>query len=99
VEKVGNSKLNINIIKDVGNSAFQINENFIDLKLLKKTRKNLENRKNETIKLIKEYELITKIEKKMEEIKEKNVCGLSITRKINDEKNQLEDLYIVDIIY
>lgn len=99
VEKVGNSKLNINIIKDVGNSAFQINENFIDLKLLKKTRKNLENRKNETIKLIKEYELIKKIEKKMEEIKEKNVCGLSITRKINDEKNQLEDLYIVDIIY
>jgi len=35
----------------------------------------------------------------MEEIKEKNVCGLSITRRINDEKNLLEDLYIVDIIY
>ena len=98
-EKVDNSKLNINIIKDIGNSAFQIHENYIELKLLEKTRENIENRKNKTIKLIKEYDLIRKIEKKMEEIKEKNVCGLSITRRINDEKNLLEDLYIVDIIY
>jgi len=98
-EKVDNSKLNINIIKDIGNSAFQIHENYTELKLLEKTRENLENRKNKTIKLIKEYDLIRKIEKKMEEIKEKNVCGLSITRRINDEKNLLEDLYIVDIIY
>lgn len=60
---------------------------------LEKLIKNIEVNKSFIIKLIKEYDLKTQIEKIIEE--NKNLIGIIINQKINDKEDQLRDKYTV----
>ena len=86
-------------IGEIGDNFYIINDYNIDKKLLEKTSYIINHNKNEIIKLIKEYELIEQIKKKMKQYNIKNINGLLIKRKINNPKEPLTDIYSVEIIY
>lgn len=69
---------------------------------MEKAQKMINYQKGETIKLIKEFELIDKIQEEIKRKKEfdiNSINGIQITKQINDLENQLTDLYSVEIIY
>ena len=89
-------------IKDIGDKAFEIKDINIEKQFLEKAQKMINYQKGETIKLIKEFELIDKIQEEIKRKKEfdiNSINGIQITKQINDLENQLTDLYSVEIIY
>lgn len=95
----------VNQIKDAKNTknidnAFNIIDINIDKQMKNKTLENIKYNAEATIKLIKEYELLEKLKKETKNIKESDkINGVLISREINDKKDQLKDLYSVNIIY
>ena len=67
-----------------------------EISKLKKIIENVEVNKVFIIKLIKEYDLKTQIEKIIEE--NKNLKGIIINQKINDKENKLRDKYTVLVV-
>ena len=67
-----------------------------EISKLEKIIENVEVNKVFIIKLIKEYDLKTQIEKIIEE--NKNLKGIIINQKINDKENKLRDKYTVLVV-
>ena len=96
-------KININDgldkTKNIGKKYYKIKENKIVKAFKEKTKAIIKHNKNETIKLIKEYELIDNFEKKKNLIKDgTKINGYIVSKIINDPKNPILDFYSVDII-
>ena len=97
-EKLENLEKNIDV--EINNINLQENGNKVDKAYKEKTKSIIKYNKDETLKLIKEYELLEKFKEQKRKIKEKEIInGYTISRKIKDLKNPLLDLYSVDIIY
>ena len=96
-------KMNINDglekTKNIGKKYYKVKENKIVKAFKEKTKAIIKHNKRETIKLIKEYELIDKYEKQKNLIKdESKINGYIVSKIINDPKNPILDFYSVDII-
>ena len=88
--KIKNVNAVTNNIKSIGTHACKVNENNIKKKFAQKTHSIIKYKKEEIVKLIKEYELIVKICEQRKKVKEKTkINGYSISKKINDNNNQL----------
>ena len=96
-------KMNINDglekTKNIGKKYYKVKENKIVKAFKEKTKAIIKHNKRETIKLIKEYELIDNYEKQKNLIKdESKINGYIVSKIINDPKNPILDFYSVDII-
>ena len=97
-EKLENLEKNIDV--EINNINLQENGNKVDKAYKEKTKSIIKYNKDETLKLIKEYELLEKFKEQKRKIKEQEIInGYTVSRKIRDPKNPLLDLYSVDIIY
>ena len=86
--------------KKIGKSYFKAKENKIVKAYKEKTKAIIRYNKDETLKLINEYELLDKFREQKRKIKEnENINGYIVSKKIRDPKNPILDLYSVDIIY
>ena len=97
--------MNANGVFEAGNkiidSAYEgIIDPHIEKKLLKKTKELIEHKKEETIKLIKEFDLLEKMGFiKNEDFDIESIKGILISKKIHKSGNPLLEKYSVDIIY
>lgn len=87
--------------KNIIDSTFQVIDTNIEKKLLKKTKYMISYRKDETIRLIKEFDLLEKMRDIIEDEKFEinSINGILISKEIDNLSNPLTDKYSVDKIY
>ena len=87
--------------KNIIDSTFQVIDTNIEKKLLKKTKYMISYRKDETIRLIKEFDLLEKMRDIIEDEKFEinSINGILISKDIDNLSNPLTDKYSVDKIY
>ena len=86
--------------KDAGKTYYKVKENNIVKAYKDKTKSIIINNKEDTIKLVREYELIYNFEKQRKKVKdESKINGYLVSKIIKDIKNPLLDIYSIDIIY
>ena len=87
--------------KNIIDSSFQVIDTNIEKKLLKKTRYMISYQKDETIRLIKEFDLLEKMRDIIEDenFEINSINGILISKEIDNLSNPLTDKYSVDKIY
>ena len=87
--------------KNIIDSSFQVIDTNIEKKLLKKTKYMISYQKDETIRLIKEFDLLEKMRDIIEDenFEINSINGILISKEIDSLSNPLTDKYSVDKIY
>ena len=87
--------------KNIIDSSFQVIDTNIEKKLLKKTKYMISYQKDETIRLIKEFDLLEKMRDIIEDenFEINSINGILISKEIDNLSNPLTDKYSVDKIY
>jgi hypothetical protein len=86
--------------KDAGKTYYKVKENNIVKAYKDKTKSIIINNKEDTIKLVREYELIYNFEKQRRKVKdESKINGYLVSKKINKIDNPILDFYSIEIIY
>ena len=99
--KTMNADGTFNAGKNIIDSSFQVIDTNIEKKLLKKTRYMISYQKDETIRLIKEFDLLEKMRDIIEDenFEINSINGILISKEIDNLSNPLTDKYSVDKIY
>ena len=99
--KTMNADGTFNAGKNIIDSSFQVIDTNIEKKLLKKTKYMISYQKDETIRLIKEFDLLEKMRDIIEDenFEINSINGILISKEIDNLSNPLTDKYSVDKIY